>query len=1117
MHKHSTEHEWITPKHFQGEKRLMSIHKPFVAVVVACCALAGLLVWACVPALAAAPETPEVSVEALVPPTTAVVHGVLNPGVEGAPGTYELGTYEFLYKQGTTGCVGESKAPASPGISLGAGKETVSETLQGLSPDTQYSVCLLVRDGIKGEQAISAPATFMTSSLLEAPVLREPASTVTATTVAFEGELNPGGATGALSYQLDYNTNGTCTGGKSTASVEVTEARQLLVHGVEATELEPNETYTFCLVETNTFGEQAQGNEVSLQTGHQAPTITGASVTNTTSTGATVSAEIYPHGEVTTYLVEYGLSNTYGSSTSGASISAQHGPANIQTQLTGLAPNSEYHFRIIATNSTGSEQSSDATFTTGETGAVGSQGLPDDRAFEMVTPPDNEDANVYVPFASTEGSVGEGVGSFYLFQVATDGSAVAYIGDATSGGGNSAGRGVGSQFLAKHLADGGWVTKSIQPAGVFSTNYQGFSSDLSVGVLRSEGYTEPEDLPLSNEALDGGYTVLYARATSENAYRPLFTKAVLPNRPADGKDVFGDNGGVDQHLGSENEPVFAGGSDGFSDLLFEANDALLGGSGVFETELKDDVKTEIAKGENENYLYDSIGGHLSLVDVSPEGRVVPGATFGGPPLNEPKHNPPAFGNAISADGNRVYWSSIETLYGEGKIAGERPTGFYLREDPGEPQSPVVNGRCSVSGDACTVQVSGGEAQYWASGADGRYAFYTEGEGLYRFNAEPEAEQVSRETVAGHSAGVVGVLGVSNDGGSAYFVAKGVLAGASSEGIEPVEGEPNLYLWRDGAAPVFIGTLSDGDGSEVEPFSNIASLNASGGYFYGDWQAGLGQRTSRVTGSGGSVVFVSDQSLSVSGYPHGYPTGGNDEVYVYEAGSNSSFCVSCGSTRGGASGYLPISWDDSYMPQWISEDGDRVFFDSGTSLVAQATDGKQNVYEWEREGSGTCTPGSGVNGGCVFLLSGGTSESASWLIGASETGNDVFLTTRAQLVPEDQNEAFDLYDVRVDGVKPITPPQCTGSGCQGVPAPPPTFATPPSVTFNGVGNFAAPTVPVVKAKTKSLSRAQKLADALKECRKKPKHKRASCEARAREHYGPIEKARTGSGTVVKERK
>ena len=1087
----------------------MGARRPVLPVIAVCCVMVGWLVWSAVPALAAAPETPEVSVEALDPPTSAVVHGVLNPGVEGAPGTYELGTYEFLYKQGKAGCEGEGKAPATPGISLGAGKESVSETLSGLSPDTEYTVCLLVRNGIKGEQAVSTPATFKTSSLLEAPVLREPANAVTATTVTFEGELNPGGATGRLSYQLDYNTNGTCAGEKSTTPVEATEASQLLIHGVEATELEPNETYTFCLVETNAFGEQAQGNEVSVLTGHQAPTITGASVANITSTSATVSAEIYPHGEVTTYRVEYGPSNTYGSSTPEASVSAQHGPASIQAQLTGLAPNSEYNYRIVATDGAGSEQSPDVTFTTGETVAVGSQGLPDNRAFEMVTPPENEDANVYTPFGE-EVSVSEGTATFELFQVATNGSAVAYVGDPTSGGGNSAGRGVGSQFLAKRLADGGWVTNSIQPAGVFSTKYQGFSSDLSVGVLGSAGYTEPEDLPLSSEALGGGYTDLYARTTSENAYRPLFTKAVIPSRPAlanspEGFGAFAYQTGTYQ----PDVPVFAGGSVGFNDLFFEVNDSLLSGGGVLESELENDVKTEIAKGESENYLYDSVEGHLSLVDVSPEGKVVSGATFGGLPLGERGGNPPDFGGAISADGDRVYWSSLE--------GGLRPTGLYLRVNPGESQSPVVNGRCSVAEDACTVLVSGGEAQYWVSAAEGRYAFYTEGEGLYRFNAEPGASQASRETVAGPGAGVVGVLGVSTNGGSVYFVAKGVLAGASREGAEPVEGEPNLYLWRDGAAPIFVGTLSGGDGGEVQPFSSFFD-SLSGRRLAGDWQPGLGTRTSRVTGSGGSVVFMSDQSLSVPGYPHGYPTSpGTDEVYVYEAESNSLFCASCGSTREGASGYLPISWDDSYMPQWISEDGDRVFFDSSSALVAQATDGKQNVYEWEREGSGTCTTGSGVNGGCIFLLSDGTSESDSWLIGASETGNDVFLATRAQLVPEDQNEAFDLYDVRVDGVKPITPPQCTGSGCQGVPSPPPTFATPPSVTFDGVGNFAAPTTPVVKAKAKSLSRAQKLTDALKQCRKKPKRKRGSCETQARKHYGPIKKARKGSGTVVRGRK
>ena len=1089
--------------------------KPVLPVIVVCCVLVGWLVWSAVPALAAAPETPEVSVEALVPSTTAVVHGVLNPGVEGAPGTYELGTYEFLYKQGKVGCEGEGKAPASPGISLGGGKESVTETLSGLSPDTEYTVCLLIRNGIKGEQALSTPATFTTSPSLEAPVTKEPASAVTATTATFEGELNPGGATGRLSYQLDYNTNGTCTSGQSTTPVEVAEARQFQVSPVEAAELEPNDSYTFCLVVKNSFGEQAQGNEVSVLTGHEAPTIAGPSVANITSTGATVNAEIYPHGEVTIYRVEYGLSDSYGSSTAEASISAQHGSAGIRAQLTGLVPDSEYHYRIIATNKAGSEQSAGVMVITGETIIAGDQGLPDGRTYEMVTPPNNDDSNVYVPNAAG-GSDSEGVYTSRLFQVASDGSAVTYLGDATTGGEGEGGKGLGNQFLARRQAAGGWATASIQPSSLFDTEYQAFSSDLSVGILTSGTPAEPNNPPLSAEALGEGYRDLYARDTEGNAYRSLFTNLVEPNRPAgevNEEGAFGSNGLVDYNVPFRSAPVFAGGSNDFSDLLFEANDALLGGNGVLETELQNYVKGEIARGENRNYLYDSVDGNLNLIDVSPEGKVVPGASFGAPPIYNPAsiegfdyENPPNFENVISGDGTRVYWSSVSTNGNE-----ESPTGLYLRKNPGQPQSPLVNGQCSVPSGACTIRVAGAGAQYWGSGADGRYAFYTEGGVLYRFDAESEVGSESHEPLTGASAGVVGVLGVSESGQDIYFVASGILSGDSGEGAMPVEGQPNLYVSHDGGTPVFIATLAEQDGDEVGPFSQDRNGE------FGDWQAGLGHRTSRVPRNGGSIVFMSSQPLSIIGYPHGYPTAGADEVYVYEVESNSLFCASCGSTKEGASGYLPVSWGDSYFPQWISEDGDRVFFDSGAPLVSQDTNGVQDVYEWEREGTGSCTNGSGVHGGCVFLLSGGTSKASSWLIGAGENGDDVFVATRAQLLPEDQNDAFDLYDVRVDGVKPVSPPECTGTGCQGVPAPPPTFATPPSVTFEGVGNFPVPANVVIKAKGKSLSRSQKLARALRACREVPKRERESCRVRARKRYGFQAKTRKVSRTGVKGRK
>jgi hypothetical protein len=152
-----------------------------------------------------------------------------------------------------------------------------------------------------------------------------------------------------------------------------------------------------------------------------------------------------------------------------------------------------------------------------------------------------------------------------------------------------------------------------------------------------------------------------------------------------------------------------------------------------------------------------------------------------------------------------------------------------------------------------------------------------------------------------------------------------------------------------------------------------------------------------------------------------------------------------------------------MPRWLSDDGSRVFFDSVEPLSPQDTNGLRDVYEWERDGAGSCQDSEG----CVYLLSGGTSTDSSSLVDASVQGDDAFIVTRAQLVPQDRNETFDLYDAHVGGVQPLSSPACSGTGCQGVPSVPPLFATPPSVTFDGVGNFVPPSR-TVKSKPKSKS-------------------------------------------------
>jgi len=123
------------------------------------------------------------------------------------------------------------------------------------------------------------------------------------------------------------------------------------------------------------------------------------------------------------------------------------------------------------------------------------------------------------------------------------------------------------------------------------------------------------------------------------------------------------------------------------------------------------------------------------------------------------------------------------------------------------------------------------------------------------------------------------------------------------------------------------------------------------------------------------------------------------------------------------------------------DGGRAFFESPDALVSSDTNGKFDVYEWEN--------------GRVTLLSTGRGDADSYFADASQSGDDAFFVTRDRLVGQDQDNNYDLYDVRVNGglagqSLPVPPPPC-GEDCQGVPSDQPSGPLAASVAFSGPGN------------------------------------------------------------------
>ncbi len=1051
--------------------RAIVMRRFVLAAVTVLCVGTGSLVFGSTLALAAV-EAPEVSVQTPVPATSATVHGVLDPGKEGSPGTYELGRYEFLYSKASnkTGCGGEGKAPASPGIALGAGKESVSESLPGLEPSTEYAVCLVFHNELK-EEAVSPEVLFKTAALplpLETPITTSPVTAISASSATLHGVLSPGGKGEAGSYEFVYERSVTdCRrfnphtalqeSEYATPSEKTSGAKEEVSAPVSG--LLPGTAYAFCLLARNEAGEVALGLPVFFTTESASPTVEGESVSKIGAHSASVTAQVDPGGIATSYSVQYGTTTAYGSEEPGATISSSEANT-VSVSLANLEPNTEYHFRVTATNKDGSVTGNDMTLFTYQAEV---SGLPDGRVYELVSQFDNPDAEVFDPDEAADMD-----GSRYSIEpygAVPDGDAVVFTGSHGRGGNGVETQEKADEYYALRYPQGGWSIKNISAPDTQEAEYLGFSSDLSVGVT-SAGVEPPiVTTEAPRNGLEGSGTfgssirVLYARSPTENVFRPFFKK-VPSHRVYDYEFV-------ELVVGDKNQfhTQYVGSSADGSYQLFSANEDLLEGEGRLEDELSEQVEKEIetdkeavallkvaherteqvealeAVGDRQE-LYVSVGGKPSLVNVSSGGRVEPDAAF-------------ADSAPISADGSRIFWESEEPVIpyeftAQGAVAFvERPKALFVREDGSR-----------------TIQVSPGPAQLQAISPDGKYAFYIEAGRLWRFDVENQ----TRVELAGseeHAQGVVGTNEAGEDGAYVYFVAQEVLtAQPNAAGQSAVAGEDNLYVDEPdpqspgGSKTVFIGALS-------------------------------GVPTARLTPDGHGLVFSSNENLIGSTYGDE----GSEEVYVYDAGDASLFCASC---RAQASGG---SLDSGH--RWISENGDLVFFNSSAPLVAQDVNGEQDVYEWERDGSGSCRE----QDGCVYLLSNGV-EGAATLVDASANGSDVFFATRQALVPEVDNEIMELYDARVDGGLPVSPPECTGTGCQGVPAAAPIFATPASVTFAGVGNFPPPaTSAAPTAKAKPLTRAQKLTKALKACRKKrDRGQRAVCEAHAQKQYGAKTKAR-----------
>jgi hypothetical protein len=189
------------------------------------------------------------------------------------------------------------------------------------------------------------------------------------------GTVNPH-SRARTSYHFAYNAGEPCTGGARTAAQEV-EGEDVGVFG-EVNGLEPNTSYTACLVAV-TAGGEAVGNEVAFVTTPAVPAVVDLSAGTITQHDAVLGAEINPQGLATTY--EFRLESpvcrpappehceaTGGYQIATGGVPAGHDEDKVSVDIAEvyhqLVPSTTYGYSVVAANSAGETVSTQQSFTT---------------------------------------------------------------------------------------------------------------------------------------------------------------------------------------------------------------------------------------------------------------------------------------------------------------------------------------------------------------------------------------------------------------------------------------------------------------------------------------------------------------------------------------------------------------------------------------------------------------------------------------------------------------------------------------------------------------------------------------------------------------------------------
>jgi len=354
-------------------------------------------------------------------------------------------------------------------------------------------------------------------------------------------------------------------------------------------------------------------------------------------------------------------------------------------------------------------------------------------------------------------------------------------------------------------------------------------------------------------------------------------------------------------------------------------------------------------------------------------------------------------------------------------------------------------------NAVTEEVAAGNPTYAGLSEEGEFIYYVSGGNIHRFDTATKNDSQVNASGDGE------VVNVSGDGSHVYFISKSQLDGANG-----TAGEPNLYVWS-GAAPEYIGTVALSDLQRTSgnaiwfglPALTRWTSHVVAPSLSKEPPVGPGADSSRSTPDGSVLIFESRAKLT------GYENAGHTEIYRYEDGAGSLTCVSCGPGVPASSDAQLQNLNLVDVPiavHNLSDDGNRVFFETAEALAEDDTDEVNDIYEWRAgEGGGPATLdliSSGKSTGYTPLKEFAFLPTPNVLLSVTPSGEDVLFLSQDSLVPgAGLGGVPAIYDAKVGGgfATPVESEVCAEEGCRlGNPAAP-QLSSPLSESTIGSGN------------------------------------------------------------------